>query len=53
MDFQKLLLHAGYNVFVRTPRGQDISAACGQLGETLPPQGPKKLTQAHLDALAV
>ena len=53
MAFQKELLRAGYNVFVRTPRGQDISAACGQLGETLPPQGPKKLSQAHLDALAV
>jgi len=53
MAFQKLLLHAGYNVFVRTPRGQDISAACGQLGETLPPQQPKRLSQAHLDALAV
>ena len=33
--FQQLLLRAGHNVFVRTPRGQDIAAACGQLGETV------------------
>ena len=29
--FQKLLRNAGYNVTVRTTRGEDISAACGQL----------------------
>lgn len=40
MRFQKVLQNAGFNVFVRTPRGQDISAACGQLGETITPQQP-------------
>jgi len=30
--FQNELRKAGYLVFVRTARGQDISAACGQLG---------------------
>jgi 23S rRNA (adenine2503-C2)-methyltransferase len=30
--FQKILLDAGLSAFVRTPRGDDISAACGQLG---------------------
>lgn len=29
--FQKILLDAGYTVTVRTTRGDDISAACGQL----------------------
>lgn len=29
--FQDLLHQAGYNVTVRTPRGEDIDAACGQL----------------------
>lgn len=29
--FAKMLTQAGYMVMVRTPRGQDISAACGQL----------------------
>ena len=29
--FQELLQDAGYNVTVRTPRGEDIDAACGQL----------------------
>jgi 23S rRNA (adenine2503-C2)-methyltransferase len=29
--FQDLLHHAGYNVTVRTTRGEDIDAACGQL----------------------
>ena len=29
--FQELLHNAGYNVTVRTPRGEDIDAACGQL----------------------
>ncbi len=32
-QFKDALYHAGFNVSVRTPRGQDISAACGQLGE--------------------
>jgi len=30
--FQRELMSAGLSVFVRTPRGDDISAACGQLG---------------------
>ncbi len=29
--FQKILNHAGYVATVRTPRGDDINAACGQL----------------------
>ena len=29
--FQELLQQAGYNVTVRTTRGEDIDAACGQL----------------------
>lgn len=33
--FQNILKNAGMNVLLRTPRGQDISAACGQLGETI------------------
>ena len=31
--FKQALYQAGLNVSVRTPRGQDIEAACGQLGE--------------------
>lgn len=31
--FQRIVLDSGYVAFVRTPRGQDIAAACGQLGE--------------------
>jgi len=30
-EFQKVLLDAGYTVIVRSSRGDDISAACGQL----------------------
>jgi 23S rRNA (adenine2503-C2)-methyltransferase len=30
--FQNILSTAGLSAFVRTPRGDDISAACGQLG---------------------
>lgn len=30
--FQAIVRDAGYTVLVRTPRGDDISAACGQLG---------------------
>jgi 23S rRNA (adenine2503-C2)-methyltransferase len=30
--FQRHLVDRGLSVFVRTPRGDDISAACGQLG---------------------
>jgi 23S rRNA (adenine2503-C2)-methyltransferase len=31
-DFQELVCARGVSAFVRTPRGDDISAACGQLG---------------------
>lgn len=31
LAFQKILLDAHYTVFIRTSRGQDIAAACGQL----------------------
>lgn len=39
--FQKILRNAKMNTLLRTPRGQDISAACGQLGETIPLPAPK------------
>ena len=31
--FQKIIRDAGYSVFIRTSRGEDISAACGQLAK--------------------
>ena len=31
--FQETLWRAGYKALMRAPRGQDIAAACGQLGE--------------------
>jgi 23S rRNA (adenine2503-C2)-methyltransferase len=31
LAFQKILVESGVHAFVRRPRGQDISAACGQL----------------------
>jgi 23S rRNA (adenine2503-C2)-methyltransferase len=31
--FQEALWRAGYKALMRAPRGQDIAAACGQLGE--------------------
>ena len=31
LDFQKILVDAGFNTIVRKTRGQDIDAACGQL----------------------
>lgn len=31
LSFQKILADAGYSVFVRKRRGDDVSAACGQL----------------------
>ncbi len=34
--FQAVLRKAGMTAIHRRPRGQDISAACGQLGETVP-----------------
>lgn len=35
MAFQQILRDADMSALIRTPRGQDISAACGQLGETV------------------
>jgi 23S rRNA (adenine2503-C2)-methyltransferase len=35
--FQAIVRSAGLHALVRTPRGQDISAACGQLGESATP----------------
>jgi len=32
-EFQQILFAAGYNALRRTPRGRQISAACGQLGD--------------------
>ena len=31
LAFQKILRDQGYSVFIRQSRGEDISAACGQL----------------------
>ena len=31
LSFQKILMNARYSVFIRSSRGSDISAACGQL----------------------
>jgi 23S rRNA (adenine2503-C2)-methyltransferase len=30
-DFQRVLCDAGYSCFIRRRRGDDVSAACGQL----------------------
>jgi 23S rRNA (adenine2503-C2)-methyltransferase len=38
--FQAVLVEAGMSAFIRTPRGDDISAACGQLGVEV--EAPKK-----------
>ncbi len=34
-QFKEVLRRAGYHALLRTARGQDIAAACGQLGETV------------------
>ena len=34
LQFQKILRDAGYRTFIRSSRGADISAACGQLAAT-------------------
>ena len=39
--FQKIVSNGGLDVFVRTPRGDDISAACGQLGAEV--DAPRKM----------
>jgi 23S rRNA (adenine2503-C2)-methyltransferase len=31
LEFQKILCDAGYSCFIRRRRGDDVSAACGQL----------------------
>lgn len=36
LRFQSVLHAAGMNAIIRTARGRDIAAACGQLGETAP-----------------
>ncbi|MBV5306222.1 MAG: 23S rRNA (adenine(2503)-C(2))-methyltransferase RlmN [Desulfobulbaceae bacterium] len=33
LAFQKILMDANYSVFIRSSRGSDISAACGQLAQ--------------------
>ena len=38
--FQRIVIDRGLTAFVRTPSGDDISAACGQLGVTV--DGPKR-----------
>jgi len=38
--FQQRVARSGLSVFVRTPRGDDISAACGQLGQEV--DAPKR-----------
>lgn len=40
-SFQHIVGGAGLSTFVRTPRGDDISAACGQLGSEV--DAPRKL----------
>jgi 23S rRNA (adenine2503-C2)-methyltransferase len=41
--FQALVRRAGLSAFVRTPRGDDISAACGQLGVEV--DAPKRVLE--------
>ena len=36
LAFERELKAHGMNALLRRPRGRDISAACGQLGETVP-----------------
>ncbi len=40
-SFQRIVADSGVAVFVRTPRGDDISAACGQLGAEV--DAPRKM----------
>ena len=39
--FQEILRKAGYTVLIRTSRGDDISAACGQLANKVANQQPE------------
>jgi len=45
--FSEIVFEAGISAPVRTPRGRDIDAACGQLKTTA-----QKLSRAELDRLA-
>ncbi|TFU00367.1 23S rRNA (adenine(2503)-C(2))-methyltransferase RlmN [Polymorphobacter arshaanensis] len=45
--FSKIIFRAGYSAPVRTPRGRDIMAACGQLKSA-----SEKVTRAELDRRA-
>jgi 23S rRNA (adenine2503-C2)-methyltransferase len=42
--FRQVLVDAGYSCFLRVPRGDDVSAACGQLafGTETEASGPRK-----------
>jgi 23S rRNA (adenine2503-C2)-methyltransferase len=40
LAFERELKRQGMNAILRRPRGRDISAACGQLGETVPLPAP-------------
>ncbi len=45
LAFERELKRHGMNAILRRPRGRDISAACGQLGETVPlPQSREAAT---------
>ncbi|MDW7771876.1 MAG: 23S rRNA (adenine(2503)-C(2))-methyltransferase RlmN [Desulfobulbaceae bacterium] len=39
LRFQEILRNSGYTVFIRQSRGEDISAACGQLAGKIKDQG--------------
>ncbi len=43
LAFQKILLDKHYSVFIRSSRGSDISAACGQLAGKEQPQASRPL----------
>ena len=44
--FQKIIRDSGYSVFIRTSRGEDISAACGQLAKQKQEQKRKGASDA-------
>jgi 23S rRNA (adenine2503-C2)-methyltransferase len=46
-SFSNIIFQSGISAPIRTPRGRDIMAACGQLKSA-----SKKLSRAELDALA-
>ncbi len=50
LRFQEILRQQGYTVFIRQSRGEDISAACGQLaGRGWDPDRAEPLTGATVD----